>query len=106
MIRHIVLARFKPQASEDAIARIFSGLAKVVARHPDAGNFLAGRSASPEQMERGYRHGFTIDFKDWAALDAYANDVEHRALGARLVALAQDGQDGLIVLDIDVPASL
>ncbi|CUX80407.1 MAG: Stress responsive A/B Barrel Domain [Roseibaca calidilacus] len=103
MIRHIVLTRLKPDVQETAIAAVYAGLSAVVACHPGARNFCAGRSASPEQMERGYGHGFTIDFDDWAALDAYAQDPEHRALGAQLVALAQDGLDGLIVLDIEVP---
>jgi hypothetical protein len=103
MIRHIVLTRFKPDASAEAISGIYAGLADVVARHSGASGFCAGRSNSPEQMERGYQHGFTVDFNDWAALAAYADDPEHRALGAQLVAMAQDGLAGLIVLDIELP---
>jgi hypothetical protein len=103
MIRHIVLIRVRPGVSEADIAAIYAGLSSVVAKHAGAHGFLSGRSASPEQMERGYMHAFTIDFDDWAALDAYAHDREHRALGEQLVGLAQDGLAGLLVLDIEVP---
>jgi hypothetical protein len=54
-------------------------------------------------MERGYTHAFTIDFDDWAALARYADDPDHKALGAKLVGMAQGGQGGLLVLDIDSP---
>ncbi|MCL1628278.1 Dabb family protein [Roseibaca sp. V10] len=100
MIRHIVLTRFKPDVSEAEITALYAELSAVIAKHPGARGFISGRSASPEQMEQGYHHGFTIDFDDWAALEAYAKDPAHRALGARLVGSAIAGRDGLIVLDI------
>ena len=62
MIRHIVLTKFKPETSEDKIAEIYSGLAGVAKRLEGAQDFRGGRSESPEQIERGYLHGFTIDF--------------------------------------------
>lgn len=103
MIRHIVLTKVKPDVSEAQIAAVYAGLATVIAHHPGARGFHGGRSTSPEQMERGYFHAFTADFDDWEALAAYAQNPDHRALGAQLVALAQDGLAGLIVLDIEVP---
>lgn len=101
MIRHIVLTKFKPGTPEDRIARIYAGLAAVVATMPGAGNFAGGRSDSPERIERGYMHGFTVDFDDWDALRAYTDNPEHKALGAQLVETAQGGIDGILVLDIE-----
>lgn len=103
MIRHIVLTKFKPEVSEDRIAEIYTGLAGVAEVLPGAGNFTGGRSESPEQIERGYMHGFVIDFDDWAALETYAQDERHKALGAQLVENAVGGIDGILVLDLDVP---
>lgn len=103
MIRHIVLTRFKPDVSEAQIAQLYDRLSALIDRHPGARGFVGGRSTSPEQMERGFLHSFTIDFDDWTALQAYADDPDHRALGAELVTLAQGELDGLIVLDIEVP---
>lgn len=103
MIRHIVLTRFKPDVSDAQIAQLYDRLSALIDRHPGARGFVGGRSTSPEQMERGFRHSFTIDFDDWTALQAYADDPDHRALGAALVESAIGGRDGLIVLDIEVP---
>ena len=102
MIRHIVLTRFKSETSEDKIREIYDGLAGVVATLPGARNFGGGRSESPEQIERGYMHGFTVDFDDWDGLRAYTDNQEHKALGAQLVENAVGGIDGILVLDIDV----
>lgn len=102
MIRHIVLTRFRPDVSEALIARLYAELSALIEIHPGASGFFAGRSTSPEHMERGFQHGFTVDFVDWAALQAYAEDPTHRVLGARLVEHAVDGRDGVLVLDIEI----
>lgn len=103
MIRHIVLTRFRPDAPEGSIRTIYDGLDALTARLPGARGFSGGRSTGPEGMERGYNHGFVVDFESWADLKTYADHPEHKALGARLVALAEGGLDGVLVLDIEVP---
>lgn len=102
MIRHIVLTKFKPETTEDKIAEIYAGLSALADKLPGAQNFTAGRSESPERIERGYMHGFVIDFDSWDALQNYADNEEHKALGGQLVANAVGGIDGLLVLDLDV----
>lgn len=102
MIRHIVLTKFKPGTSENTIAGIYKGLSALSEKLPGAGGFTGGRSQSPEQIERGYMHGFVIDFDSWDALKNYADNTEHQALGGQLVANAVGGIDGILVLDLDV----
>lgn len=102
MIRHIVLTKFKPETPEEKVSEIYRGLADLTLTLPGARDFKGGRSQSPEQIERGYMHGFVIDFDDWAALQAYSENEEHKALGAQLVANAVGGIDGILVLDIEV----
>ncbi|MBB5515364.1 hypothetical protein FHS89_001376 [Rubricella aquisinus] len=102
MIRHIVLTKFRPDISEQTIMGIYNGLAAVVDTLPGAANFTGGRSQSPEQIERGYMHGFVIDFDSWDALQTYSDNKEHKALGSQLVANAVGGLDGILVLDLDV----
>lgn len=102
MIRHIVLTKFKLETSEETIAGIYDGLSLLSEKLPGAGGFTGGRSASPEQIERGYMHGFVIDFDSWGALENYADNEEHKALGGQLVANAVGGIDGILVLDLDV----
>jgi hypothetical protein len=55
---------------------------------------------SPEKIERGYLHGFTVDFTDWAALAAYQDHPDHRRVGSALVAVAERGLDGILVFDL------
>lgn len=102
MIRHIVLTKFKPETPDDKIAEIYSGLSAVAEKLTGAQNFTGGRSQSPEQIERGYMHGFVIDFDSWDALQNYAANEDHKALGGQLVANAVGGIDGILVLDLDV----
>ena len=102
MIRHIVLTKFKPETPEDKISEIYAGLSAVVEAMPGAKCFVGGRSESPEQIERGYMHGFVVDFVDWDALKTYQNNEDHKALGAQLVENAIGGIDGILVLDLNV----
>jgi len=105
MIRHIVLIRFTPETRETAIRGMFDSLRAIEGKVPGLGAIWAGRSESPEQIERGYLHGFTVDFADWEALAAYQAHPEHRALGAQLVAHAQGGLDGILVFDLPLVVS-
>lgn len=100
MIRHIVLIRFRPEVTEGTIASIFADLCGLKGRLPGLLAIHAGRSESPEGIERGYLHGFTADFSDWAALAAYQAHPDHRRAGDALVAHAQGGLDGILVFDL------
>ena len=101
MIRHIVLLKARPEVSDAHVQGIFADL------HALQLNGLlsihSGRSESPEQIERGYLHGFTIDFADWDALAAYQAHPDHKRAGAALVAAAEGGLDGILVFDLPVP---
>jgi hypothetical protein len=105
VIRHIVLIRFRADVPEDRIAAIFADLHAIRDRIPGIGAIHAGRSESPEQIERGYLHGFTVDFADWDALAAYQAHPDHRSVGAALVAHAQGGLDGILVFDLPCPGA-
>lgn len=100
MVRHIVLIKFKPKVSDAEIADIWANLYDL--KHKISGliDIKAGKSQSPEQIERGYMHGFTIDFDGWEALLAYQDHPEHRKFGARLLAHAMGGPDGILVFDL------
>ena len=104
MIRHIVLIKFQDGVSEDTIAGLFQELRTIRDQVPGILDIISGRSESPEQIERGYMHGFVVDFEGWDALERYQTHPDHKALGAKLVANAIGGIDGILVLDIPVAA--
>lgn len=101
MIRHIVLLKARPDVSEAEIAGIFADLHSIKARLPGILAIHSGRSESPERIERGYMHGFTVDFADWDALATYQDHPDHKRVGAALVAAAQGGIDGILVFDLN-----
>lgn len=103
MIRHIVLLKARPEVTEAQIAAIFADLAAIKAQLPGILAIHAGRSESPEKIERGYLHGFTVDFTDWDALAAYQDHPDHKRVGAALVAAAEGGIDGILVFDLPAP---
>jgi Stress responsive A/B Barrel Domain len=102
MIRHIVLIKFKPDMSEAAIAAIFSDLHAIKNVLPGVLSITSGRSQSPEQIERGYMHGFIADFVTWETLQAYQDHPDHKRVGAALIAAAIGGIDGILVFDLQV----
>jgi Stress responsive A/B Barrel Domain len=97
---HMVLIKARPDADEATIDLIFKDLRKIKSIVPGIGAIIAGRSNSPEQMERGYTHGFTIEMESYEILKQYQEHPDHRAVGARLVAVTEGGLDGILVLDI------
>lgn len=104
MIRHCVFIRFKstvPQAEIDVIFAEISALKTRLA------GFLAahiGANVSPEAgMDKGYARGFIVDFDNAVSRDTYLTDPAHQATGAKLVAAAEGGLEGILVYDLDVP---
>jgi len=104
MIRHIVLVKFPADVRAEAIDALFRALDDLKAALPGMLSFKSGANVSPEGLARGFTHAFTVDFADVAARDAYLVHPAHQAAGARLVAAAQGGIDGLLVIDLDIGA--
>ena len=102
VIRHIVLVKFRLGTPEERISRIFADLRAIKDKIPGVISISAGRSESPEKIERGYMHGFTVDFADWSALDTYQKHPDHKRVGEALIASATGGLDGILVFDLPV----
>ncbi|QQR40932.1 Dabb family protein [Devosia rhizoryzae] len=102
MIRHCVFVRFRADVLETERNEIYADLA---ALKTVVDGFLAisyGANVSPEGLHQEFRDGFTMDFVDEAARDAYLVHPAHKAAGSRLVAALEGGRDGLIVFDLVV----
>jgi hypothetical protein len=98
-VRHVVLVRFKTQAN---VTEIFSALKMLQDKIPGILSISAGKDNSPEGLQRGNTYGFTVDFVDTAARDAYLPHPEHQRVGAMIVAAAEGGVDGITVVDWSV----
>jgi hypothetical protein len=102
MIRHIVFTKLRTDLPANEIEEIFAELAALQPLLPGLLAFSGGPNLSPEGLDRGYSHGFTVDFTDAAARDAYFIHPAHQKAGARLVAATVGGIEGLAVLDFAV----
>ena len=101
-IRHCVFVKFRadvPSVERAAIHADLEALRKVI---DGMGPVEFGANVSPEPFSRGFAHGFTIDFRDAAARDAYLVHEAHQRAGARLVAALEGGLDGLMVVDLEI----
>ncbi|RUU06937.1 Dabb family protein [Mesorhizobium sp. USDA-HM6] len=101
MIRHCVFARFRDDVLAAERAAIHADLEALRSVIDGMGTVNFSTNVSPEPFARGFSHGFTIDFRDAAARDAYLVDEAHQRAGVRLVAALEGGTDGLMVFDLE-----
>ena len=100
MIRHIVLVQFRKEVDEHQIAALFGEIEALQPRVPGMLRVVSGRSLELEKLEKGFRHGFIVEFDGPAALEVYQNNEDHRRTGARLVNAAEGGLEGILVFDL------
>jgi hypothetical protein len=99
MIRHTVFCRFRKDADVAAIALALKGLQ---ARIPGILAITFGADNSPEGLQKGFTHAFSVDFSNAAARDAYLPHPDHQAVGKMIVASLESGLEGLAVIDWEV----
>ena len=99
MIRHVVLFKRAKGIDAAALANVFSALKDLQHKIDGIKSISTGFDCSPEGLQRGYTHGFTVDFVDAAARDAYLPHPAHQKVGAMIVAATEGGIDGIVVLD-------
>ncbi len=96
MIRHVVLCRFRKDSD---ISGVFDAISELQQKIPGILSISCGKDNSPEGLQKGFTHGFTVDFTDAAARDAYLPHPDHQAVGKMVIAALEGGLDGLVVLD-------
>lgn len=103
MIQHIVLVQFRPEITDAYIKSLFTELQEIQGKTGGIRAITAGKSQSPEKLERGYMHGFIVEFSTWDALQSYQDHPDHKTFGAKLVQAAIGGLDGILVFDLPSP---
>ena len=96
MIRHVVLVKLR---SADDAPQIFAALKSLQTQIPGIVSISTGVDCSPEGLQRGFTHGFTVDFADASARDGYLPHPAHQKVGAMIVAACEGGIEGVLVLD-------
>jgi hypothetical protein len=99
-IRHIVLLSFKPSLSKIEIEKVmlaFGDLKKVI---PQIMSFTWGENNSPENLHKGFLHGFVMEFKNHTDRQMYLEHSEHIRLAQEMILPALvDGANSVIVFD-------
>lgn len=100
MIQHCVFIRFQPSVSQDERNALMAEISALVGVLPGLREVRFGPNAGFEALDHGYSHGFIAIFDDAEALLRYQKDPRHQQVGAKLVASAVGGIDGIFVFDL------
>lgn len=83
MIEHIVLLKWKDEASREAIDNAVAGLRQLKGKIPDIVDLSCGANFS--DRAKGYTHGLVVRFKDRTALESYISHPEHQRVVQKLI---------------------
>jgi hypothetical protein len=83
-VRHVVVFRYKPDASAEKIQQITDAFAALKDRIPGIVAFEHGVNNSPENLNQGFTDVYQLTFTNAAARDAYLVHPAHKAFGALL----------------------
>jgi quinol monooxygenase YgiN len=90
VLRHLVLLRFKADASAEAVAGIARAFVALREQIDGVRDLEWGTDVSPEGLAKGFTHAFLLSFDDAAARDAYLPHPAHQVFVAQLKPLLDD----------------
>lgn len=96
-VRHVVVFRFKSDASVEKIRQITEAFAALKDQIPGILAFEHGVNNSPEKLNQGFTHVYQLTFTNAAARDVYLVHPAHKAFGSLLGSLGVF--DGAFVVD-------
>ena len=83
-LRHVVVFKYKSQASDDQIRQVTDAFRALQHKIPGIRAFEHGVNNSPEGKNLGFTHVYTLTFDSAAARDAYLPHPEHAQFGVLL----------------------
>ena len=83
-LRHVVLFSFKDEASTDAVDKVVADFGKLPGQIPGIVSYEWGTNVSPEGLNDGFTHCFTLTFGSAQARDAYLVHQAHQDFVATL----------------------
>lgn len=78
LLRHVVLFRFKTEATPEQIRAVEQAFAALPAKIPQIREFEWGTNNSPEDHAQGYTHCFLVTFHSETDRAAYLPHPEHQ----------------------------
>ena len=86
-VRHVVVFKFKPEATPAQIKQVTDALRALKDKIPGIVSFEHGVNNSPEKKNLGFTHAFLVTFESAAARDNYLPHPEHKKFGELLGSL-------------------
>ncbi|MFL5620963.1 MAG: Dabb family protein [Gemmatimonadaceae bacterium] len=86
-VRHVVVFRYKPDASPEKIRQVTEAFVALREKIPGILALEYGVNNSPEKLNQGFTHVFQVTFTNAAARDAYLPHPAHKAFGTLLGSL-------------------
>jgi hypothetical protein len=83
-MKHIVLFKYKPQATQDQIQQATDAFRELKNKVPGLISFEHGPNTSHEGKNLGFNHVYVLTFEDAKARDAYLPHPEHQNFGTLL----------------------
>lgn len=83
-LRHVVLFAFKNDAGSEAVDAVVAAFGRLPAEIPGIAAYEWGTNVSPEGLNNGFTHCFTLSFMSDADRDAYLVHPAHQRLVSTL----------------------
>ena len=93
--RHVVLFKFKAEATKAQIEHIEKEFGKLPKKINTITGYEWGTNVSKENHDQGFTHCFIVSFKDKAGLDVYTPHAAHQAFVKELLPIL----DKVLVID-------
>lgn len=81
VLRHVVLFGFKETATPEDVQRVLDAFKALPSQISEIKGFEWGTNSSPEGLNQGLTHAFTLTFHSDADRDAYLPHPAHKAFG-------------------------
>ena len=97
-VRHIVLFKFNDDVTPEQIKEIVTAFGKLPEQIDLISGYEAGINMSPENLDKGFTHGFVVSFKSAKDRDAYLPHPAHK----EFVKLLDGKIDDVLVFDYEL----
>ena len=89
-LRHIVLFKFKEGTSKSEIDKVEASFAALPSKIKEIKEFEWGLNNSPENLNKGFTHGFLLTFDSEEGRDIYLPHPDHKAFGEIVGPILED----------------
>jgi hypothetical protein len=80
-VYHVVSFKFKPDASPEKIKEVEKAFRDLKKKVPQIISLKAGTNISPEKHDKGFTHGWVLEFATDKDRDAYLVHPDHKEFG-------------------------